>query len=313
MEVAITVDLEHDCPPFLTTYRGVTQGMPRLLELLAAEQVPATFFCTGDVARKHPENRAPARRRRARARLPRRYACALRRDGSRDGGARAARCRRDLARLRLRRDLVSRAQPRLPGRVRAAPRRARLPARLVTGQTQARLVLRAAFLRCRPGGGIERVPATIAPSAVRLPKLVRQALFARMRDPVVFFFHPWEFVDVTREPIPLDCRFATGEPALASLRATIAWSGGAGRRSAGCASSRTTPREEQRKERRQHHQARFGQLLGADDDGARVAVERDRQRVIHCHTNNEDSGRRASTSRAAAWPRATAARGTSPA
>jgi len=54
-DVAITIDLEHDCPPFLTTYRGVTQGMPRLLELLAAEQVPATFFCTGDVARKHPE------------------------------------------------------------------------------------------------------------------------------------------------------------------------------------------------------------------------------------------------------------------
>ena len=55
MEVAITIDLEHDCPPFLTTYRGVTQGMPLLLELLAAEGVPATFFCTGDVARKHPE------------------------------------------------------------------------------------------------------------------------------------------------------------------------------------------------------------------------------------------------------------------
>ena len=54
-DVAITVDLEHDCPPFLTTYRGVTQGMPLLLDLLAAEQVPATFFCTGDVARKHPE------------------------------------------------------------------------------------------------------------------------------------------------------------------------------------------------------------------------------------------------------------------
>jgi peptidoglycan-N-acetylglucosamine deacetylase len=72
-------------------------------------------------------------------------------------------------------------------------------------------------------GGVERVPATIAPSAVRLPRMLRNALFARMRDPVVFFFHPWEFVDVTREPIPLDCRFLTGEPALASLRETIAW------------------------------------------------------------------------------------------
>ncbi|HEX3853332.1 MAG TPA: polysaccharide deacetylase family protein, partial [Polyangiaceae bacterium] len=55
MDLCITVDLEHDCPPFLTTYRGVTEGMPRLLDLLAREQAPATFFCTGDVARKHPE------------------------------------------------------------------------------------------------------------------------------------------------------------------------------------------------------------------------------------------------------------------
>src|SRR4051794_4411820 len=55
MDLCITVDLEHDCPPFLTSYRGVTDGMPRLLDLLAKEGVPATFFCTGDVARKHPE------------------------------------------------------------------------------------------------------------------------------------------------------------------------------------------------------------------------------------------------------------------
>ena len=38
MDLCITVDLEHDCPPFLTTYRGVTEGMPRLLDLLAREQ-----------------------------------------------------------------------------------------------------------------------------------------------------------------------------------------------------------------------------------------------------------------------------------
>jgi hypothetical protein len=44
-----------------------------------------------------------------------------------------------------------------------------------------------------------------------------------MRDPVVFFFHPWEFVDMTKAAIPIDCRFRTGDPALASLRETIAW------------------------------------------------------------------------------------------
>jgi len=67
------------------------------------------------------------------------------------------------------------------------------------------------------------VPATMAPSALRLPAPVRNLLLARMRDPVVFFFHPWEFVDMTRAPIPRDCRFRTGDPALSSLRDTIAW------------------------------------------------------------------------------------------
>src|SRR5947209_6631049 len=55
MKVCITIDVEHDCPPFLSTYRGVTDGMPRLLELFSAEGVPATFFTTGDVARRFPD------------------------------------------------------------------------------------------------------------------------------------------------------------------------------------------------------------------------------------------------------------------
>src|SRR5262245_52367770 len=55
MRLSITVDLEHDCPPFLTSYRGVVEGLPRLLDLLATEEVRATFFTTGDVARQHPD------------------------------------------------------------------------------------------------------------------------------------------------------------------------------------------------------------------------------------------------------------------
>ena len=30
--------------------------------------------------------------------------------------------------------------------------------------------------------------------------------------------HPWEFVDLTRERLRYDCRFRTGEPALACVR-----------------------------------------------------------------------------------------------
>ena len=36
LRVALTVDFEPDCPPYLSsTFRGIEQGAPRLLELFA--------------------------------------------------------------------------------------------------------------------------------------------------------------------------------------------------------------------------------------------------------------------------------------
>src|SRR2546423_524646 len=53
--VCFTIDVEPDCPPYLATqYRGVTNGLPAVLELLARRNVPATCFCTGDVAQRFP-------------------------------------------------------------------------------------------------------------------------------------------------------------------------------------------------------------------------------------------------------------------
>src|ERR1044071_6051931 len=53
--VAFTVDLEPDCPPFLSGFRGVEHGLPRLLDLLGKLAVPATFFTTGEVAQRFPD------------------------------------------------------------------------------------------------------------------------------------------------------------------------------------------------------------------------------------------------------------------
>jgi hypothetical protein len=46
---------------------------------------------------------------------------------------------------------------------------------------------------------------------------VRSAYLALLDSPVVLFVHPWEFVDLTRERLRLDCRFKTGAPALAAI------------------------------------------------------------------------------------------------
>ena len=49
-----SADVEQDCPPYLTTTRGMTEGLPRLLDLLGELGVRGTFFTTGEMARRFP-------------------------------------------------------------------------------------------------------------------------------------------------------------------------------------------------------------------------------------------------------------------
>jgi peptidoglycan/xylan/chitin deacetylase (PgdA/CDA1 family) len=68
---------------------------------------------------------------------------------------------------------------------------------------------------------LTRVPVSMTSSVLRLPALVRDPWLASLRDPVVLFVHPWEFVDLRREKLRLDCRFRTGDVALRCLRDVI--------------------------------------------------------------------------------------------
>ena len=52
MRVALTVDLEEDAPPFLRSWRGMEEGLPRLLDVLEREGIRATFFCTAEAAER---------------------------------------------------------------------------------------------------------------------------------------------------------------------------------------------------------------------------------------------------------------------
>ena len=51
-DIAFTVDVEQDIPSNLSTWRGVEEGLPLLLDLLSKHEVPATFFVTGQAAEK---------------------------------------------------------------------------------------------------------------------------------------------------------------------------------------------------------------------------------------------------------------------
>src|SRR5690606_29255297 len=54
-QVYVTADVEPDCLPYLGGWRGMEEGFPRLMRLLAEERVPATLFATGQTAERYPE------------------------------------------------------------------------------------------------------------------------------------------------------------------------------------------------------------------------------------------------------------------
>lgn len=205
--VAFTVDLEQDCPPFLSGFRGMEQGFPALADLLDRLRVPATFFTTGDVATRFPS--------------------AVRRliaDGHELGchgmthtaftslDAAAARSEiEDSARiLRTFAPVTSFRAPYL-----------RFPAEYVAilegngfelDSSQARYKLE--YYRTRRPTRLRRVPASVTSSVLRLPRVVRRAYLSALSNPVILFVHPWEFVDLRRERLRIDCRFKTGDIAL---------------------------------------------------------------------------------------------------
>lgn len=209
--VAFTVDLEPDCPPFLSGFRGVERGLPALLDILSELAIPATFFTTGQVAERFPGAAAavvaaghelachgmthtaftalsPAE---ARAEIER--SAAILREFDRVTSFRAPYLQFPASYVELLRDNG-----------------------FVLDSSQARYKLE--YYRTRRTDRIRRIPASVTSSVLRLPRIVRTPYLSALSDPVVLFVHPWEFVDLTRERIRWDCRFNTGDVALARVR-----------------------------------------------------------------------------------------------
>ncbi len=214
MIVYFTVDVEEDCPPFLNTWRGIERGMPRLLDVLSEEGVPATLFTTGEVARRYPElvRMAVAAGHELGCHSDRHGRYVEMTEAAADADIAAA-----SAALRALAPVVSFRAPYL-----AFPKEyvALLAAHgYVVDSSQGRHKQWRA--RVHRANGVLRVPASVSSLTLRWPHAVRDALFGRLKDPIVLFCHPWEFVDLRREQLRWDCRIRTGERALASVQSTI--------------------------------------------------------------------------------------------
>lgn len=209
--VAFTVDLEPDCPPFLEGFRGIDHGAPVLLDLLQEESVPATFFTTGEVAVRSPalvERLVTDGHELACHGMTHRAFTSLRRDEANWEIEQSA------AILRAFAPVTSFRAPYL----RFPPAYVELLERSGFTLDSSQAKYKVAYYRDRGNTRITRVAASATSSVLRLPRVVRAAYLAALASPVVLFVHPWEFVDLRRERLRLDCRFKTGDIALGCVR-----------------------------------------------------------------------------------------------
>lgn len=213
-DVYLTADVEPDCPPYLWTWRGIEEGMPRLLDLFAAQSVPGTFFVTGATAERYPGSVEAI--------------VAQRLELGCHGFSHHSFSTFDEARAR---DEIFRTNRILRSFGKVTSFRApylQFPESFVPllaedgithDASRARYKVKAAPNDTVPG--MLRLSASIPTSLTRLPALLRNPLLWALKKPIVLFVHPWEFVDLTGSAIPFDCRYRTGAPALADLADVI--------------------------------------------------------------------------------------------
>lgn len=212
--ITITIDVEEDCPPMLTSTRGMEEGLPKLLDLFKKEGTKATFFVTGMMAKQYPD---------LIQRIPK--------EGHELGchgytHERFDRMTEEEARIALKQatQVLRQFEKRLVS--------FRAP-NLQFPETYLKLLEDEGFLydsslaaykppfsRSRIEGKIMRIPATITSSIIRLPPYLFLPLLRHTTAPVIFV-HPWEFVDMSKMPIRRDCKFNTGEKALENLKTLI--------------------------------------------------------------------------------------------
>lgn len=212
--VHLTVDAEPDCPPYLWTWRGMEEGAPALLDLLREEGVPTTVFTTGETARRHPEfvERVVAEGHELASHGLTHTPFTLL---SRDEADREI--RETSAILREHAPVTSFRAPNL-----------RFPdayLRLLEADgyrvDSSRGKYKPAHWRPSAPTSLERIPASVTSSWLRLAAWLRDPVLRRLESPVVLFVHPWEFVDLRSEAIPWDSRAGTGAHALGCLRDVI--------------------------------------------------------------------------------------------
>lgn len=210
--VILTFDVEHDCPPFAETRWGMKEGLPRVMDLLEDFGIQGTFLFTGRIAKEFPEL---AKRAGKRHELGCHGLEHERFDRLSVGEVRK--------RLKKAREILSDFGEVVSFR---APN-FQFPDEYypVLQELSFRVDSTKAKHKGWKGGiaelhGVLEVPATTTSILTRLPWSIQRRFHEGFESPVVYIFHPWEFVEMSKRLRP-DCWFGTGKGALEKLQKLI--------------------------------------------------------------------------------------------
>jgi peptidoglycan/xylan/chitin deacetylase (PgdA/CDA1 family) len=189
LDACLSVDVEQDRAPDTTSWRGIAEGLPRLLSLLAALRIRATFFVTGESARRFP------------AAVGDIVAAGHELGSHGDQHIRFDRATMDEARRDVGQSLAALSKHSAQLASFRAPY-LRMPSRLLPVLTEAGLRIdssegrhKSPWARVRRQGSVGRVPTSVVPSVLWWPAVLRDAVLRGFGQPLVLYVHPWEFVD----------------------------------------------------------------------------------------------------------------------
>jgi peptidoglycan/xylan/chitin deacetylase (PgdA/CDA1 family) len=213
-DVCFTVDVEPDCMPYMNTFRGMEEGTDSLLQVLDEENVPATFFTTGQVAEMFPEKVekiVSSGHELGSHGFSHSDFTTLNKTSAAEDVRKSAKTLRQFSTVTSFRAPYLKFPEAYLGLLEDEG--------FLLDSSQAKYKL--AYYRKPTPTPLQRVPVSMTSSHLRFPEWIRRPYLNFLSSPVVLYVHPWEFVDLRNEKLRFDCRFKTGPIAAECLRSVL--------------------------------------------------------------------------------------------
>lgn len=206
--------MEPDCMPYLDSFRGMEEGTDPLLQVLQEENVPATFFTTGQVAEMYPE-KVEKLVSEGHELGSHGFAHAdfttLDEQGAQEDIKKSVKTLRQFSSVTSFRAPYLKFPDTYLGLLQDEG--------FMRDSSQAKYKL--SYYQKSPPSPLRRIPVSMTSSHLRLPEWILKPYLNALDNPVVLYVHPWEFVDWRKTSLRWDCRVKTGPVALDCLRSVL--------------------------------------------------------------------------------------------